>query len=342
VGVSLWSEKEVLDQTPSQDMALGSMLLQPLSSVLGTPAGNAAGIKLPFASFPTDLTVAQALLPYPQYYGFSQAPLGDTAGHSTYHALELSVEHQMSHGLWINANYTWSKTIGNTQGGNPGLGGFVGNGDSGTQDEYDRRADKAVSPGDVPHRLVITYVYNLPVGRGKHFLGNTNAVADAVLGGWRVSGVQQYQSGVPIWITSNQTTGLLNHQMERANVNWGTPLKNSAWNGDPNAGIPYLNPAAFSRPAEFTFGNSPAAFSNLRNPGYLNEDLSLAKDFSIMEKVKLTIQANFFNAFNRVILAGPNTSLESAAFGLISSQTGDPNSGIPGSREIQLSGRITF
>jgi hypothetical protein len=119
-------------------------------------------------------------------------------------------------------------------------------------------------------------------------------------------------------------------------------LKNPAWNGDPNAGIPYLNPAAFSRPAEFTFGNSPAAFSNLRNPGYLNEDLSLAKDFSIMEKVKLTIQANFFNAFNRVILAGPNTSLESAAFGLISSQTGDPNSGIPGSREIQLSGRITF
>ena len=255
--------------------------------------------------------------------------------------MELSVEHTMSHGLWIQANYTWSKVISNTQGGNPGLGGFIGNGDSGTQDEYDRRADKAVSPGDIPHRLVITYVYNLPVGRGRHFLGNTNAVADAVLGGWRVSGVQQYQSGVPEWITSNQTTGLLNHQEERANVNWGTPLKNPAWNGDPNAGIPYLNPAAFSRPAEFTFGNSPEVFTNLRNPAYLNEDLSAAKDFRIKESVKLTIQANFFNAFNRVIFGEPNTSLESAAFGMISSQAGNPNNS-PGSREIQFMGRVTF
>jgi len=131
------------------------------------------------------------------------------------------------------------------------LGGFEGNGNIATQDNFDRRADKAVSNSDIPHRLVISYVYTLPVGRGKRFLGNTNPWVDGVLGGWRVSGVQQYQSGVPVWVLSNQTTGLNGQGDERANVNSNVPLKNPAWNGDPN-NAPYINPAAFSRPAEFT------------------------------------------------------------------------------------------
>ncbi len=340
-GVHLFASRENIDQTPSKYLPLGSLLLQSIGDVIGTPAGDAAGINLPFASYPTNLSVAQSLTLFPQYYSISEDNDGNMSGHSTYHALELSFEHQTSHGLWMQVAYTWSKLIANTEGGNPGLGGFEGNGNIATQDNFDRRADKAVSNSDIPHRLVLSYVYNLPVGRGKHFLGNTNAVIDGLVGGWRVSGIQEYQSGVPIWITSNQTTGLNNQGTERANVNWSVPLKNPAWNGDPNK-APYLNPAAFSRPPEFTLGNSPAAFTNLRNPGYLNEDLSVAKDFFLKsEQRKLTFQANFFNGFNRVVFGAPNRSVESAAFGAVSSQVGAPQSG-NGARQIQFMLRLTF
>jgi hypothetical protein len=340
-GVHLFASRENIDQTPSKYLSLGSLLLQPIGNVVGTPAGDAAGIKLPFASYPTGLSVSQSLTLFPQYYGISEDNNGDKSGHSTYHAMELSFEHQTTRGLWMQAAYTWSKLIANTEGGNPGLGGFEGNGNIGTQDNFDRRADKAVSNSDIPHRFVISYVYNLPVGRGKRFLSNANPWVDGMLGGWRVSGVQQYQSGVPMWITSNQTTGLNNQATERANVTWSLPLQNPAWNGDPNH-APYLNPAAFSRPAIFTLGNSPAAFTNLRNPAYLNEDLSLSKDFFLKsEQRQLTFQANFFNGFNRAIFGGPNRSVESPAFGVISSQVGDPQSGISG-REIQFVLRLQF
>ena len=97
-----------------------------------------------------------------------------SSGHSTYHALELSVEHQMSHGLWLQAYFTWSKLLANTEGGNPGLGGFEVMATLARRTSFDRRADKSVSPSDIPHRLVISYVYELPVGRGKHFLGSNN------------------------------------------------------------------------------------------------------------------------------------------------------------------------
>jgi hypothetical protein len=329
-GISLYANRENIMQVDPKYLSLGTVLLDPIDS----PAAQAAGIILPYASFPGTQSVAQALRPFPQYPGVNEYVGTDMTGHSTFNALEISVEHQTSHGLWFQAAYTWSKLISNTQGGNPALGGFTGNGDVGTQNEFDRRADKAISPDDIPHRLVISYVYALPVGRGQHFLSNASGITNAVLGGWHVSGVQQYQSGNPMWVNSNQTNGLFT-QTERANVNWSAPLINPAWNGDPNA-QPYLNPAAFSRPAIFTFGNSPAVFSNLRSPAMLNEDFSLYKDFLLAsESRKLTFSANFFNAFNRVQLGAPNNSVESGAFGFISSQRNDP-------REIQFMLRFQF
>ena len=118
-GVHLFAQRENIDQTPSQYLSLGSLLLQPISAALGTPAGDVAGIKLPFATFPTDLSVSQALTRFPQYFGINEYKNADMSGHSTYHAMELSFEHQTSHGLWMQASYTWSKLIANTEGGNP-------------------------------------------------------------------------------------------------------------------------------------------------------------------------------------------------------------------------------
>ncbi len=327
-GVHLFAWKENPDQLNPQFVTqYGALVLQPI----GSAAAQAAGIKLPYPTFPKNLTVGQALRPLPQYLGLTSFSNADVTGHSTFHALELSVARQMSHGLWLQAAYTWSKLISNVQYEDPLEGIFDPAGEVGTQNAYDRRADKSVSPDDTPHRLVLSYIYDLPVGRGRRFLHSSSGVVNTILGGWEVSAIQQYQSGFPLNVSSTQTNGV--GTLERANVNLGVSQKNPAWNGDPNA-TPYLNAAAFSRPAFLTFGNAPAYLTNLRGPALLDEDFTLGKDFFLgNETRKLSFKVNFFNAFNRVRFGNPNTRIESPAFGKISSQLNNP-------REIQMALRL--
>ncbi len=337
MGVKLFAGRELINQVDPKYLSLRDLLFLPV----GSDAAQTAGIKLPWSSFQLNRNVAQALRPLPQYTGISQSVDGDPSGHSTYHALTVSAEHSYANGLWFLTSYTFSKLISNTQGGNPGLGGFLGAGDVGTQNGYDRRADKAISNQDVPHHLVLAYSYDLPVGKGRKWLTNSHPVAQNVVGGWKVSGVQNYQSGYPLRVVSNQNVGLFSGTI-RANIVSGQSLKNPNYKGDPNA-APYINPAAFSRPANFTFGNSGANLPGLRNPVLLSEDVTLGKDFFLFsEKRRLEFKSSFFNIFNRTQFGGVvGTSpgiinlVESPAFGAITNQANRP-------REIQFSLRLVF
>jgi hypothetical protein len=331
IGVALLSNREQLNQVDPKYLSLQQVLFLPISS----DAAKAAGIGKPFPSFPDDRSVAQALRPFPQYTGFDHDVDSDTTGHSTYHALTASFEHRYANGLWFLTSYTFSKLISNVQGENPGLGGFTGNGDASTQNAYDRRADKAISNQDVPHHLVLAYSYELPIGRGKKYLANSNAIAQGVFGGWKISGVHQYQTGYPLRVISTQDVGLYAGTI-RANLITGVPLKNPAFNGDPNS-APYINPAAFQRPPNFTFGTSPANLPWLRSPGILSEDISLGKDFFLWnEGSRLEFKASAFNIANRVQFGGIDNTVEhTGSFGVLSSQVNRP-------REIQLSLRLLF
>jgi hypothetical protein len=181
--------------------------------------------------------------------------------------------------------------------------------------------------------VVLAYSYDLPVGRGKHLLSNAHGFTQAVLGGWRVSAIQQYQSGFPLSVTSNLNTGLYSGQ-ERANIVSGVPLINPLWNGDPS--VSYLNPAAFTRPAPYTFGNSSKEISQLRTPAMLNEDVTLSKDFPLFrEGQSLSFSASAFNLGNRVQFGGIDTNVEDGNFGKVSSQYNN-------AREIQLNLRLRF
>ncbi len=335
---------ENINQLDPKYLSLGSLLEQPINS----PAAVAAGIKKPYASFPDSRGVNQALRPYPMYSSISSQG-ADRSGHSRYHSMQLSLEKQLSNGLWAQAAYTWSKTIAtsDSDGTTPAI--FGGQGNTGVQDQYNRIAEKSIAASDIPQRLAFAYIYELPVGRGKRLLSNPHPVVNGILGGWRVTGFHQYQSGNPLFITSNQRNGLFG-QAVRPNVVLGQRYINPAWTGDPNAKdasgkiIPYINPNAFSRITAYTCcGNAPRYFSYLRNPGWMSEDLSLMKDFFLWsEQRKLTFSANFFNAFNRHILGSaygtgqsPNPQLEAATFGVMSAQ-GNP------AREIQFMLRLIF
>src|SRR6266567_3628364 len=174
-------------------------LRQPISSVLNNPVVVAAGFGLPFPSYPQNLQLQQALRPFPQYAGVDSNAGGQNDGHMTFHALETSFEHRFNRGLYVLASYTFCKLISGSNGEDANR-----TSDGAVQNQYNRRADKAVASQDTPHNLRISYVYELPFGQGKRFLGNSNPILTGVLGNWKISAIQTYVSGTPLVINCNQ------------------------------------------------------------------------------------------------------------------------------------------
>lgn len=305
--------------------AAGLPLNQFLTLPISDPRLAAAGIAPPFpgftAMFGPGATGSQALRPWPQY-GDVDNPF-NPIGSASYNGLQSSLQMRLAKGLTFLLSYTFSKTIGNVDSNSgPSAGAenaiFAG---SFFQDYYNPRGQRSVTSSDIPNNVALSYTYQLPFGRGKALL-NHGGVVNAVVGGWSVSGIQHYQSGRPIHIeydafgSSNPYFAAGDGFSFRPDVVPGAPLKNPAYSkscSHPLVGSErapcqfYINPAAFKLPPPGQFGNAPNLFSSLRMPAFINEDLSISKQVQLYENLNLQIQANFFNAFNRVIFsAGGN------------------------------------
>ncbi len=177
--------------------------------------------------------------------------------------------------------------------------------------------------------------YELPFGRGKSLV-NQGWPAQ-VVGGFTVGGFFTYDSGLPVALTalnnSNSFGGGTGTSM-RPNVT-GASTAVPGGRQMKNGGL-YFNPAAFVQPAPFTFGNASRYLSDVRSPGTLNWDMLAARRIPIREPFSLDFRMEFFNAFNRVQFAGPNTSVSSTSFGQIFlSQANTP-------RELQAGLRLSF
>ena len=164
-----------------------------LSSQINSAAAVAAGIQSPFTAFAqvfgAGATVAQSLRPYPQYALVDTiSGGGDRLGHSTYHSMEVKFSRRYSAGLTMQASYVLSKALTDSD-------NYSSTPTS--MDAYNLRLEKSIAAFDQTHQLKLTYVYELPFGKGKRYLGS-RGVASAVLGGWRVAGIQQYVSGTPV------------------------------------------------------------------------------------------------------------------------------------------------
>jgi hypothetical protein len=146
-----------------------------------------------------------------------------------------------------------------------------------------------------------------------------------------VNGITTVQSGVPLRITANNTSGLGN-AIERANTNGGSPVLT----GDVRARLNrYFDTSVFSQPAAFTLGNTAAYYGNLRSQYANNTDLSLFKQFVPKENLRVQFRAEAFNVFNRVQFGSPETNVTSTSFGVITSQANTP-------RDIQFGLKILF
>ena len=304
-----------LNEVNPQYLALGSLLSQPYNSA----AAVAAGIQAPYAGFTG--SVAQALRPYPQYLDLYNR--SNPSGSSTYEALQTQYNIRAAKGLDLQLSYTWAKTITDS---NVLAGGGI-NG----QTFYNRHLEKAIADTDIPQILALAYSYELPFGPGKPLLAH--GVASRILGGWTFTGIQQYSKGLPVILTANNSLPLFT-QVLRPSVVTGQQRQTSGSNFDP-ATQRWINPAAFAVPAALQFGTAARSYTDLRAPGYLNENFGLMKKIRLYERLSLTLRGEFFNAFNRVVFAAPQANVSNAAFGRITAQANQPRQG-------QVSVRVEF
>lgn len=306
-GTRLGNNLASLNQVDPSRLALGALLSRPVDSA----EARAANIPLPYAGFRG--SVAQALRPYPQYLTISQR--SNPNGNSTYHAFQMQAERRLWHGLTWQCSYTWAKSISDAD-------VQAGGGPAG-QTFYNRRLEKAISTNDVPHVAALSYLYELPFGRGRRWL--RRGLAGRLAGGWTFTGIHQYQAGRPITLSAQNTLPLFNGVL-RPNVISGAARRNSIPDFDPARDL-YINRAAFAVPPPLSFGTAARAYTDLRAFGLRNESFGLIKRTALAERLLLTFRAEFFNVFNRAVFAAPAANVSNANFGRVSAQSNAPRQG---------------
>ncbi len=224
---------------------------------------------------------------------FGQFPWDTNSGVGSYNSLQVKVQKRFSQGLTFLGSYTWSKCL-----------SIQDEGQSGSiQNPYNWSADKGPCDFNLPHVFVFSYAYQLPVGRGMHFGSNMSGPADTILGGWQISGITTFETGVPVTVAAN-TGDIANinpsSETERADVVPGVSPKGSGFKQTVET---WYNPAAFKEPAPYTFGN--IGRNTLRGPKLGNFDFALMKNFKVRESKSFQFRSEFFNIFNNANLAAP-------------------------------------
>jgi hypothetical protein len=267
--------------------------------------------------------------PYPDYETMSYT---DPIATSFYNSLQVKVERHYSSGLAIIGAYTWSKSLDDDSAyfGTNASPGFPEN-------SYDLAAEKGRSDFDYEQRASLAYVYDLPFGNKIAKLHNSKA--NYLINGWEVAGIAMLQSGAPYTPTvdGNPSNNIDNH--DRPNVVSGVsfyPAHKSVNR--------WTNPAAFSNPTPYTFGN--AGRNILTGPGLADWDFSLIRNFKLGETKTLQFRAEMFNVLNRPNFTLPNADWSSTSFGKIGNTVqpiaGQASGGPGDPREIQFALRLTW
>ena len=269
---------------------------------------------------------AQLLLPYPQFTALSGSIQGGVVnpfsflGDSSYHALTGKVERRFSNGLSFLAAYAKSKLIdvgdNLTQVRPGGVTGTV------VQDWNNLAAERSKSLYDVPQRLVITTLYELP------FFKKGNPFARATLGGWQVNGIMTIQSGLPIPL--QMPANIFGADRPSVAPGVSDSLSNQTLKS-------WFNTAAFTAPAPYTYGNVARTLPDISGDGLFNLDFSLFKNFTVRERFKVQFRAEAFNLTNTPTFEIPGTSYGTPTFGQVTALAFFPKP-----RIIQFGLRVDF
>ncbi len=260
----------------------------------------------------------------------------DTYGIAKYNALQITARHRISKGFEGTVNYTWSKSLTDTNG---NYGAANSPGPNGIQDGYNIPGDYGPSELDVRHNLSANGSYAIPFGRGQAFGTNANRIVDLLAGGWTLSSTAIVYSGLPITIFSNDNSNTGTYtaranqyrqlrQVNRSPQNWfGT---------DPSAvpcGATDDGTCAYGAQLPTSFGT--ARVGTQRAPGFEQVDSSLFKDFHLTETQQVGFRADAYNVMNLVSYGNPDNSVNSKTFGQITSSRNGP-------RTIEFSAHYNF
>ncbi len=271
-------------------------------------------------------------------------------GYSNYNGLLATLHHKMTHGLQFDVNYTWSHSLDNISA--PANESFGTNGAGGIMcDSIHISVCYGNSDFDVQNAITADWIYELPVGRGKPFGSSMPRWADEVIGGWSVSGLASWRTGLafqtvanayPISFANNipaifdgNTSALKTNTHAEINAATGSPTIQLFQNQQAALG-------AFSGPVGLEAGSR----NNLRGPHYSDFDVGLVKHFPLKEQVHMEFRADAYNVFNHVNFELPGFQNSATAditspstFGVISQDYATQEGGF---RVLQLALRLDF
>lgn len=251
---------------------------------------------------------------------FAEIDYKTSGGTDSYNGLQATLNRRFTAGLSLGAQYTWSHSIGNSDGSNEA--NTAGN-------PFNFRADRGNNNFDVRQSFNMTALYALPYGHGKRFGSSLPAIGEMVLGGWQLGGIINARTGVPMdvlivrpdiaYVDKRNGNVYSSPVLDTNGTIYTTPVINTPGGGASRnvrrpdvlvATSPYLNndrslinPAAFTVPAPGTFGNS--ARNSLPGPNLAQLDLTLSKRFFLAERTNLEFRGEVYNIFNHANFANP-------------------------------------
>jgi hypothetical protein len=257
---------------------------------------------------------------------------------SNYNSLQARLDHNFHNGFLITTSYTWAKALAYRS----DLGA-----DDGAPDNYiDFRRNYTVTSRNRKHTFVQSYVYELPFGKGKHFL--TSGPGSWILGGWGVTGILTRMSGAPLHFSANgnnlNAPGSTQYPVQIAPFHVLGGIDSAQW----------FDPSAFCQPSTTPAAGCPVVPNGVlgnmvryqfAGPGLFNLDAAVFRNFPVREKMGLEFRAEAFSVTNTPHFSNPSTSLTSSNFGRITG-TGDQGTGSggvgDGNRVIELSAKFSF
>lgn len=274
---------------------------------------------------------------------FSSLYAWDSIGMSSYHALQFTLRHPQSHGLTMDLNYTFAKSIdlgSLTERANE-FSDDVNGGNSAIQNTWNPDLNRAVSDFDTRHLLTYDWSYQLPFGAGKTVFSSANKAADALIGGWQLAGIGRWSSGLPFsvfapgWATNWQLQGYGivtgNVKLKKHIVNNAPQIFDGSTADDINSGVYTGSPIRLPYPGEAGERN------NFRGDGFINVDASLSKSWSLAELAKLKFAWEVYNVTNT-----PRFDVGTMNYALTQSSLGFYTSMLTQYRHMQFGLRLDF
>ena len=325
-GYDLTTTTNILDTIPRQYLSTSKVRDDATINFLS------ANVKNPFQGLipgqglnGSTVARSQLLRPFPQFTGIATQRFD---GSAIYHAGQFRVERRFTRGFTLLTSYTWSKVIEQVT--------FLNESDT----KYERR----IGSDDIPHRIVVSGIWELPFGKGRAWAANVPGVVNAVIGGWQAQGIYQWQSGRPINLDSRNVYFNGDPSTLRANITGSTVdgvFDTSGFYFSDAAvqtnGV--VDPAKQRADTRIRLANNirtlPSRLTGFRGQPLNLFDLSLIKNLAIGERVKFQLRGEFLNAFNHPQFADPNTDPTSSNFGKVTGQNNLP-------RNVQIGLKLVF